>query len=236
MDPRIDEALRATVLYRPLSGDDRARLADVSVLRSYDKGAALFSEGDPSDFLYTIVHGRAKVVKMLASGKEVILEIFGPGDPVGAVVAYEGRPYPATAIAIEPTSCLLVRRAAFFALLEGHPTLARSFMLGLTHRIVELTRRIPEVAGGRVETRFAHLFLKLADKMGVPRPEATFIPMALSRQDLADLTGTTVETCIRIMSRWGKEAVVRTEKEGFLLLDRPALESLRDSLGVPRVR
>ena len=52
------------------------------------------------------------------------------------------------------------------------------------------------------------------------------MPMALSRQDLADLTGTTVETCIRIMSRWGKEDVVRTEKEGFLLRDRQALENL----------
>src|SRR4029453_19262769 len=105
------------------------------------------------------------------------------------------RPYPATAIAIEPTTCLLVRRASFFALLESHPTLVRSFILGLTHRIVELTRRIPEVAGGRVETRSARLFLKLAEKMGVPRAEGTFIPMALSRQDLADLTGTTIETC-----------------------------------------
>ena len=76
-------------------------------------------------------------------------------------------------------SCLLVRRAAFFALLERHPTLVRGFLLGLTQRIVELTRRIPEVAGGRVETRFAHLFLKLADKAGRPRPDGTFIPMAL---------------------------------------------------------
>ena len=229
MDPRIDQAFRASVLYRALSADDRSRLAEVSVVRAYDKGAAIFSEGDPSDFLYTIVSGRAKVVKLLASGKEVILEIFGPGDPVGAVVAYEGRPYPATAIAIEPMSCLLVRRAPFFALLDRHPTLVRSFILGLTQRIVELTRRIPEVTGGRVETRFAHLFLKLADKLGVPGQEGTFIPMVLSRQDLADLTSTTVETCIRIMSRWGKEGVVRTDKEGFALLDRETLEGLARS-------
>jgi CRP/FNR family transcriptional regulator len=222
----VDDALRAVALFRALSPDDRARLAELSIVRSYDKGEALFSEGDASDFLYTILSGRTKVIKSLPSGKEVILEIFGPGDPVGAVVAYEGRPYPATAIAIEATSCLLVRRAPFFGLLERHPTLVKGFILGLTQRIVELTKRIPEVAGGRVETRFAHLFLKLADRMGRPGPAGTLIPMVLSRQDLADLTGTTIETCIRIMSRWGKEGMVRTEKDGFVLVDRPALEKL----------
>jgi CRP/FNR family transcriptional regulator len=222
----VDDGLRSVALFRALSSDDRARLAEVSSVRSYDKAETLFSEGDPSDFLYTILSGRAKVVKMMPSGKEVILEIFGPGDPVGAVVAYEGRPYPATAIALDKTSCLLVRRGPFFGLLEQHPTLVRGFLLGLTHRIVELARRIPEVAGGRVETRFAHLFLKLADKMGKQGGDGVFIPMVLSRQDLADLTGTTVETCIRLMSRWGKEGVVRTEKDGFVLLDRPALEKL----------
>jgi CRP-like cAMP-binding protein len=226
MDPAMDEAFRASALFRALAPEDRSRLAEVSVVRSYEKGQTLFSEGDPSDFLFTVLSGRAKVVKTIPSGKEVILEIFGPGDPVGAVVAYQGRPYPASAIALEPTSCLLVKRAPFFTLLESHPTLVRGFLLGLTERIVELTRRIPEVAGGRVETRFAHLFLKLADKMGRSQPEGTFIPMALSRQDLADLTGTTIETCIRIMSRWGKEGLVRTDKDGFVLLDRPALEKL----------
>jgi CRP-like cAMP-binding protein len=96
----------------------------------------------------------------------------------------------------------------------------------MAQRIVELTRRIPEVAGGRVETRFARLFLKLADRMGEARGAARFIPMPLSRQELADLTGTTIETCIRIMSRWGKEGVVTTEREGFLVNDRSTLERL----------
>ena len=224
--PSVDDALRSVAMFRALSADDRARLAAVATVRHFDKGVSLFTEGEPSDVLYTLVSGRVKVVKSVAAGKEVILELFGAGDPVGAVVAYEGRPYPASAIALEKTSCVLLRRAPFFGLLESHPTLVRGFLLGLTHRIVELTRRIPEVAGARVETRFAHLFLKLADKMARPTAEGAFIPMPLSRQDLADLTGTTIETCIRLMSRWGKERVIETDEDGFVLLDRAALENL----------
>jgi len=201
----VADALRATALYRGLSEEDRSRLAEVALVKTWEKGDVIFDEGDPADFLLTVLSGRVKVVKLLPSGKEVILEIFGAGDPLGTVVSYEGRPYPASAIALERTSCLLV---------------------AFTRRIVELTQRIAEVAGGRVETRFAHLFLKLADRVGRPQDGATFIPIALSRQDLADLTGTTIETCIRLMSRWGKEGVVETAKDGFLLADREALEKL----------
>jgi CRP-like cAMP-binding protein len=222
----VEELLRSSTLYRNLSGEDQKRLAAVSLAKSYEKGEVIFQEGDPPDFLVTIVSGRVKVVKLIPSGKEIILEIFGPGDPVGAVVAYEGRPYPASATALERVECILVRRTEFFALFERHPSFVRGVLTGMAQRIVELTRRIPEVAGGRVETRFARLFLKLADRMGEARGTARFVPMPLSRQELADLTGTTIETCIRIMSRWGKEGVVSTEREGFLVRDRAALERL----------
>lgn len=226
MSSHVEEALAQTPLFRNLSPEDRRRVAEVSVVKSYEKGNHVFSEGDPSDFLFTIVSGRVKVVKLVPGGREVILEIFGPGDPLGAVVAYEGRPYPATAVATERAMCLLVRRTVFFQLLERHPSLVRGYLVGLAQRIMELTRRIPEIAGGRVETRFAHLFRKLSQRLGTPGRDGTFIPMPLSRQELADLAGTTIETSIRIMSRWGKEGIVRTEKDGFMVLDSAALERL----------
>ena len=228
MSVPIEPLLRASPLFRRLSEHDRRSLAEVSQLRTYSKGETIFTEGDPSDLLYTLVEGRVKVIKMLAAGKEVILEILGPGDPLGAVAAYESRPYPASAVALERTSCLVVRRAAFFHLLETCPSLVRGFLGGLSFRLIELTRRISEVSGSRVETRFARLFLKLAERMGERRPDGLFIPLPLSRQDLADLTGTTIETCIRILSRWGKEGVVLTGKEGFVIHDRGRLEEVAE--------
>lgn len=77
-----------------------------------------------------------------------------------------------------------------------------------------------------MEARIARLFLKLGENMGRATPEGVAIPMALSRQELADLTGTTIETCIRIMSRWGKDDIVRTGKDGFVLVDKNALEEV----------
>ena len=62
--------------------------------------------------------------------------------------------------------------------------------------------------------------------MGRADRGGTYIPLALSRQELADLTGTTIETCIRIMSRWNKDEVVRTDKDGFVVVDRAELERI----------
>jgi len=219
-------ALAQIPLFRRVSAEDRARLAAVSHVRTYERGDVVFEEGDPSDHFFIVITGRVKVFKHGLSGSDVILEMFGPGEPLGAMAAYESKPYPASAEAIESSSCLLIPRHEFFRLLEEHPSLVRGLLGSLSLRLVELTTRLAELTGGRAECRFARLFLKLADQLGRSKEAGLFIPLPLSRQELADLTGTTVETCIRIMSRWGKEDLLHTEKDGFLLLNRPALESL----------
>ncbi len=220
------ELLTQIPLFRRVGPQDRARIAAVGEIRSYDRGDVVFEEGDPSDLFLIVISGRIKVYKHGPDGNDMILEMFGPGGLLGAVAVYESRPYPASAMPLEPSSCLLIPRAAFFTLLEQHPLLVRGLLSSLSLRLVELTTRLAELTGGRVETRFARLFLKLADQLGRPERGGVFIPLPLARQELADLTGTTIETSIRIMSRWGKEEVLRTEKDGFVLVERAALEVL----------
>ena len=166
LPPNLDNAFRASSIFRKVGPDDRQRLSTVARVAVYARGDAIFSEGDPSDAFYTITGGRVKVFKMLPSGKEVILEIFGAGDPLGAIAAYEGRPFPATAMAMEDTTCLILPRGAFFALLEQHPSLVRGLLYGMTQRLIELTNRLAELSTGRVEARLARLFLKLAENSG----------------------------------------------------------------------
>jgi CRP/FNR family transcriptional regulator len=182
----IDDALRQSVLFRRLKPDDRQRVAAVATVRAFDKGAMLFSEGDGSDLLYTVLTGRVKVFKTTARGTDVILELFGPGESVGAVAVYEARPYPASALALEPTSCLVIPRQAFFSLLEGYPTMVRGLLVGLTHRLVELTNRLTELSGGRIEGRLARFILKLGTDMGRRLHPAGAVAPGARRHDRHD--------------------------------------------------
>jgi CRP-like cAMP-binding protein len=222
----LEAVLRETPIFRKLSPSDRATVAREASLRTFQKGETIFEQDTASDAFYTIASGRVKIFKMLPTGKDMILEVFGAGDPLGAIAVYDGRPFPATAVAIEDTTCVVIRRGPFFSLLEAHPSLVRGLLLGMTVRLVELTNRLAELSGTRIEPRFARLFLKLAAEMGRRAPGGTHVPLVLSRQELADMTGTTIETAIRIMSRWGKQDIVRTEKDGFLVVDRAKLDAL----------
>lgn len=207
----------------PLNAEDRAALAPLCELRAYEKGATLFEEGDPALFIHFLFVGRVKIVKA-APDRDLILEILGPGEPVGAVAVFEERPFPASAIALEPSGTVSIPERDFFRLIEKRPEITRRLLAGLTMRLMALNRRLADMTGS-VEYRLARLFTTLAERVGKGRPEGTFVALHLSRQDLADLVGTTIETAIRVMSRWQKEGIVETEKDGFLIRK---MEGLRE--------
>lgn len=213
-------------LLASIRGGDRAALEPLCRLRGYDKGETIFEEGAPADRIHFVVHGRVKIVKA-AGTRDIILEILGPGEPVGAVAAFERRPFPATAITLEPSSILSIPEREFFQLLESRPDMNRHLLGGVTMRLMMMNKRLADMTG-TAEARAAKLFLTLAERMGERRADATFIPLALSRQELADLIGTTLETAIRLMSRWQKEGVVITEKDGFVIADAAVLRAVAE--------
>jgi CRP/FNR family transcriptional regulator len=95
------ELLSRTPIFRRLEPEDRERIAAVSRVVAYSRGDVIFSEGDPAENFYVVVSGRVKVSKLTKAGKELILEIFGIGDPLGAVAGLEWLPEPAPAPALE---------------------------------------------------------------------------------------------------------------------------------------
>ena len=211
-------------LLSALRKDDREAVAPLCRLRGFEKGETIFHEGDGADRIHFVVLGRVKIVKA-AGGRDVILEILGPGEPVGAVAVFERRPFPASAITLEPSSILSIPEREFFTLLEKRPEMMRQVLAGLTYRLMMVNKRLADMTGS-AEYRAARLFLTLADRVGLPKDGGVYIPMTLSRQEIADLIGTTLETAIRLMSRWQKDGLVVTEKNGFVIPDAAGLRQL----------
>lgn len=209
-------------LLSALRREDREAVAPLCRIRGYEKGEAIFREGETADRIHFVVLGRVKIVKA-AGGRDVILEILGPGEPVGAVAVFERRPFPAGAITLEGTSILSIPEREFFQLIESRPEMMRRLLAGLTYRLIMVNKRLADMTGS-AEYRASRLFLTLADRVGIPQDGGVLVPLALSRQEIADLIGTTLETAIRLMSRWQKDGLVLTEKAGFVI---PVPESLR---------
>jgi CRP-like cAMP-binding protein len=202
---------------------DRAALEPFCRLRRFQKGETIFHEGQPAERFDFVVAGRVKIVKATGA-RDIILEILGPGEPVGAVAVFERRAFPATAVAMEDSTILSIPEREFFQLLETRSDMTRHILGGLTMRLMMMNKRLADMTGS-VEVRAARLFVTLSERIGIRHDQGRFVPLALSRQELADLLGTTLETTIRLMSRWQKDNLVLTEKEGFAIPDVEALRA-----------
>ncbi|HEX5856042.1 MAG TPA: Crp/Fnr family transcriptional regulator, partial [Thermoanaerobaculia bacterium] len=214
----------AVPLFRCLNEEERKLLGPVCRAVAYEKGEEVFREGDPATDLCFVVIGRVKIVKA-GPDRDVILGLFGVGEPIGAVALFEGKRFPASAVALEPSTVLRVPEREFFATIDAHPEITRRLLQGLMLRQFEISRRLADLTGP-VEKRIARLLLMLATRVGRREGAGATIPLALSRQEIADMTATTIETAIRVMSRWGKENVVITGADAFTIPDLQALAAL----------
>jgi len=224
---RIAEAVRTVPMFRGLAPAAQNHVTGLATLRDYRRGEHLWREGDPSESFTIIVRGRVKVVREGESA-DVIYELFGEGEPVGAIAVYNFMPYPAAAVALEPTTLLVLPRRDWFELLDRNPDFARAIIRELTRLVLGLTRKLDEMRGQTVETRIAQLFLTLAERIGRETKEGLEVPIQLTRQEVADLVGTTVESAIRVLSRWGREGVLVTGEKRFVI---PVRERLRELAG-----
>ncbi len=204
--------------------DDLARTATTLDL---GRGATLWEAGDhPASF--TIIHrGLIKVVRPLPSGRDAIVGLFGPLESVGDVAVVQGIPYPASAhVCGETARIVRIPRDEVLAHMHRHPGLAISINQSMADRVHALHAKVEILSAGGVEARLASLLLDLARRFGDDLEDDTIlIPVALPRQDLADLVSTTFETTVRVMSRWHKRGVVETTNDGFVVRNRTHLET-----------
>ncbi len=226
---RVVSAIRSIPIFRGLSPEVQRQLAGLASVREYARGDYLWREGDPSDALTILLRGRVKIVREMEQG-DVIYEIFEEGESLGAIAVYNYMPYPAAAIALEPVSALLLPRRDYFELLDRYPDFARGIIRELTRMVMSLTRKLDEMRGQKVESRIARLFITLAERMGRETPEGVELPIHLSRQEVADLVGTTVESAIRVLSRWGREDVLVSGERRFVIPSRERLNRIAEGV------
>jgi CRP/FNR family transcriptional regulator len=221
----IADAFRQVPFVQALAPAERDRLAPHARTRALLPGEDCWSEGQPADDFAFVVRGQVKLVKASETGRETILEMSGAGELLCGSTVLCYAPHCCSAVAMEsPTEVLLLPRRDVLELVERNPLAARALMRELADRGLAMCRRVEELGAGPVEQRIARFLLKLARRSGVARPgQGTYVPLRLTRRDLADLCGTTVETASRVMSRFRKQGLVTPSRRGFVLAERPSL-------------
>jgi CRP-like cAMP-binding protein len=194
------------------------------------RGSIVFVEGEPAEVLNLLATGRVKVVRETEDGREAILRLIGPGEIFGGAGGWGEPVYPATAVAQEPGVVLQLPAPAFSALLDASPAFAHAVVRELGARLREAEARIRELQTERVERRLARALLRLAQKTGIKTPTGIELGLALTRQDLAELAGTTLSTASRTLSAWDQAGIIAAGRERVVICQPHALVAIAEDL------
>jgi CRP-like cAMP-binding protein len=218
--------LKKIDLFKDLSDAELKELDPYLVTTTFKKKEDIFSEGDQPEWFYIVAKGKIKITKLSHEGKEIILEIISPTDIFGGVAVLRNFPYPANAVAMEDSEVVKISRKNLMRLVDRFPNLMYCIALQLGDRMKSSYDSLKNIALERVEARIAALLLKLANKVGIETKEGLQIDMRLTKQDVADMVGTTVETSIRTFSKFKKQGLVADKAGKIVITDREGLAEL----------
>ncbi|MGH7118032.1 MAG: Crp/Fnr family transcriptional regulator [Acetobacteraceae bacterium] len=208
----VDEGL--LVGARLFAGVERAelrRIAEAARLVSRPAGGEFFAQGDAATAFFLLVEGRIRITQITSEGQQVALRYIAPGEVFGAVPLFSGGPWPATALAVIDSTAARWSREATDRLTADYPVILANALAIVGERVRQIEDRYRELATERVEQRVAHALLKLAQ---IPEQSATgaAIDFPISRQDIAELTGTTLHTVSRILSAWEQQGILESRR------------------------
>jgi CRP-like cAMP-binding protein len=229
IDPGWISILQRCILFQGLEQDALDTIAAAGRPRTVRAGAFFFFQDAPAVRLYVLLAGRVKFTQVTATGQQVLVRVSAPGEVFGTVAALGDAVYAATAQAVGPGMALGWESTVMAGLLEHYPRLALNALRFLAGRVREFQDRARELATERAEQRVAHALLRLADQLGRPVAEGLLLDLPLTRQDVAELTGTTLFTASRILRRWEQLGLIRSRRAQVILRDLPALRHLTET-------
>jgi CRP-like cAMP-binding protein len=208
-----------------------ADIADINrsfQTRSFEAGDLIYAAGDEARRLYVVLSGKVKLVRHTLAGQDVLLDLLAPGEFFGTLSALGEVEYPDTARAQTACCAISIESEAFQAVMQRYPPVTLAVLDIVRGRLRSAHDVIGRLSAQPVEGRIAATILALANRMGEPQPGRILIQAPISRQDLADMAGTTLESASRVVSQLRKEGLIESGRQWIAILDRERLESLAE--------
>ncbi|MEE8418658.1 MAG: Crp/Fnr family transcriptional regulator [Dehalococcoidales bacterium] len=212
--------MKQTPIFSGLNDDELDKLAAVAAERNFKAGEFIFWDGDDPAWLYIVAEGKVKIFKNSSAGKEFIFAFFDSGETFGEVAVFGNKPYPASSQAVSDTKVLAIKTEDFLLYLTNHPQVALRIINLLGERLRDAQNRLRDFAGVRVEQRLAGILVMLSLKLGLTLP--------FTRQEIADMAGTTTETAIRVMSQLKERGIIRSTRGKVVIIDEDKLRLLSE--------
>ncbi|MFO7802587.1 MAG: Crp/Fnr family transcriptional regulator [Desulfovermiculus sp.] len=216
--------LREVPLFQGLPEQQILEMKDISQELSFDKNQTIFSQEDPGNGFYVVAQGRVKVYKLSLDGREQILHVFGPGEPIGEVPVFAGDTFPAHALALEPSRLLFFPRERLRSLFEEDPSLALNMLAVLARRLRGFTRLVEDLSLKELPSRLASYLVQLQDAQG----GREHVNLEVSKGTLAKVLGTSQETLSRVLKRMSEAGIIEVDKRRITIVQDGHLEDLAE--------